>query len=203
MSSLQVLEGCNVASWSLLQAEPAHLPQPVFVEGMLVLSDHFHGPPLDPFLKFHSFPERGAPDLKMGPYDSIAERYSHLSVPDGYLSWCRPEYSWPSVLQLCAAGLCKDFHVSRPLSTSWKGLLSRNSSPVWTVQYFPLAIVQPYFILMAPFFMPVKLLLMTSLSSLMSSYTQLGVVCKAAESTISASMSLIKILESTCPRMDT
>jgi len=49
-SSLQVQEGCIEVSPepSLLQIKQAQLPKPVSIGGVLQISDHLRGPPLDP-----------------------------------------------------------------------------------------------------------------------------------------------------------
>ena len=48
---------------SLLQAEQAQLPQPVFVGEVLQPSDHLCVPPLDPLQQLPVFLVLGAPDL--------------------------------------------------------------------------------------------------------------------------------------------
>jgi len=59
ISSLEVLEGRNEVfpEPSFLQAEQAHLLQPVFIGEVLQLSEHLCDPPLDLFQKCHIFPQ--------------------------------------------------------------------------------------------------------------------------------------------------
>ena len=74
---------------SLLQAEQAQLPQPVFVEEVLQPSDHLRAPSLDPLQQLLVFIALGAPDmdvvLQMGPHEGRVER-DNQPVPAGHLS---------------------------------------------------------------------------------------------------------------------
>ena len=59
---------------SLLQAEQAQLPQPVFAGEVLQPSEHLCGPPLDPLQQLPVLLVLGPPDLdtvlQMGPNES-------------------------------------------------------------------------------------------------------------------------------------
>ena len=75
---------------SLLQAEQAQLPQPVFTVEVLQPCGHLCGPSLDPVQQLHIFLVLGASDLnavlQMGSHEGGVTRDSHLPVPAGHPS---------------------------------------------------------------------------------------------------------------------
>jgi len=88
------LESCYQVSLepSLFQAEQAQLLLSVLTEEVLQPTVHLHGPPLDPFLEVHIFPELGYPDLgavfQMGPYKSSGEGDNQPAVyPSFEAAW--------------------------------------------------------------------------------------------------------------------
>jgi len=87
ISFLQVLEGCSEVSLkpSLLQAEEAQLPQPVFIGEVHQPSDHLYSSPLNPLQKLHIFLVLGALGLdavlQKGPYNCSIEGDTHLPLP--------------------------------------------------------------------------------------------------------------------------
>lgn len=103
--------------WSLLLQTKE--TQPFFMEEVLHLFDHLHGPPLDLLQKLQHrwmwihLSVLGFPGLntvvQMGPNKVRAETDSHLPVPAGCPSWCSAGYCWPSVLQEHTAGSCSSF----------------------------------------------------------------------------------------------
>lgn len=84
------MEGCNEVSLqpSLLQAEQAQFPQPLFLGELLQPSNHPHGPLLDPLQQLHIFLALEAPDLnvvlQVEPHEGRVERDNHLPLPDGH-----------------------------------------------------------------------------------------------------------------------
>jgi len=82
ISSFYVLEACSEVSQklSLLQAERAHLPQPVFIGEVLQPSDHPCGPPLDLLQQVHILLVLGAPSLEevlqVSPYEGRVGKYA-------------------------------------------------------------------------------------------------------------------------------
>ncbi|KAK4810857.1 hypothetical protein QYF61_008829 [Mycteria americana] len=90
---LKILEGCYKVSPqpSLLQAEQPQLSQPVLVGEVLQPSDHFHGPPLDSLQQLHVLLVLRAPELdavlQVRSHQSGVEWQNHLPRPAGHASF--------------------------------------------------------------------------------------------------------------------
>ncbi|KAK4810863.1 hypothetical protein QYF61_008835 [Mycteria americana] len=90
---LKILEGCYKVSPqpSLLQAEQPQLSQPVLVGEVLQPSDHLHGPPLDSLQQLHVLLVLRAPELdavlQVRSHQSGVEWQNHLPRPAGHASF--------------------------------------------------------------------------------------------------------------------
>jgi len=73
---------------SLLQAEQPQLSQPYLTGEVFHPSDHFCGPPLDPFQQLHVLLVLRAPELdaglQVGSYQSGVEGQNHIPHPAGH-----------------------------------------------------------------------------------------------------------------------
>jgi len=103
---------------------------------MLQLFDYLCDPPLYPLQQLHILPVLGAPGLDsvvpMWSHKGRVERDGYLPLSASHLFWCSPGYCWHSRLQEHAADLCTGFCLPGSLGTSPHGCSQWVLLPVCT-----------------------------------------------------------------------
>ena len=126
---------------SLLQAEQAQLPQPVFTGEVLQPSEHPHGSPLDLLQELCVLPVLGAPGLdtvlQMGPLKGRAEGDNPLLLPDAIPLLIQPRTQLAFQAASAHCWLLSSFSSIRTLRFFSAGLLSRASLSLYTYLGLP------------------------------------------------------------------
>ncbi|KAK4824907.1 LOW QUALITY PROTEIN: hypothetical protein QYF61_021422 [Mycteria americana] len=200
-----LLESCYKVSPEpcLLQAEQPQLSQPVLVGEVLQPSDHFRRPPLDPLQQLHVLLVLRAPELEavlqVGSHQSRVEGQNHLPRPAGHTSFDAAQgtvgllgcertllahvqlfiHQYPQVLFHRAALN----HIIRQLVL--KPRIAPTQDPAF-------GLVEPHEVHTGPLLQLVQV----PLDDIMSFWcvnctTQLGVICKLAESALNLAVYVI------------
>ncbi|KAK4816374.1 hypothetical protein QYF61_016278 [Mycteria americana] len=179
--------------------------QPLLIGEVFQPPDHFCGPPLDPLQQVHVFPVLRAPELdavlQVGSHQSRGEGQNHLPRPAGHASFDAAQdtvgflgcertllariqpfiHQYPQVL-LCRAAL--NPFIPQPV-------LIQGVAPA-QVQDLALGLVEPPEVHMGPLLELVQVPLDGILSLRhVNNTTQLGVICKFAESALDPTVYVI------------
>ncbi|KAK4831119.1 LOW QUALITY PROTEIN: hypothetical protein QYF61_015422 [Mycteria americana] len=185
-----LLEGCYKVSPqpSLLQAGQPQLSQPVLIAEVLQPSDHFRGPPLDPLQQVPVFPVLRAPELDAVLQDTVGL----LSCECTLLAHVQLFIHQYTHVLLCRAAV--DPFITQP----------KPRIALTQVQDLALGLVEPHEVYRSPVLELVQVPL-DGIPSFSVSTTPLSLVSSAnllRVHSISLSVSLMKILNSTGPTVD-